>query len=361
MPNASTVASVVVALAAIVVTVRWPRRYSDRQLLERRANGLEALGVVVNRSVASRSIGSEFHRATPADEPAAAQASITVLGSTAPCEAPSNPATLRRSQRQGRSHRTPRHRSSGSGPRRPPATPTNLVRLTNGDLPCDEELHESFDSLDAGPRHPDAVSSAGSPSGCEGTLRTGSAPTRRRASEAPNPSTRIRPSTSAPVATHPLAPARPTTTRRWLAAAATMAVLAGALTLAVARPDGGPVPSVPGGSAEAEPAPPAPPVEATAPPSLLPVGTLGDTVGFALAPPFTLDLATSAVTWVRVQAVSGEVLFEGTLEAGGSTSVQVASPVRVRVGNPVGLLVAANGQLLDHPRPPGQPLTLSLG
>lgn len=55
------------------------------------------------------------------------------------------------------------------------------------------------------------------------------------------------------------------------------------------------------------------------------------------------------------------VLFEGTLAAGEQTSVRAEEAVLIRLGNPAGILAAADGGLLDHPRTPGQPLTLALG
>ena len=106
-----------------------------------------------------------------------------------------------------------------------------------------------------------------------------------------------------------------------------------------------------------------PPTDATPAPTtpLAPTAVNGDEVGFAVLPPFTLDLAADQPSWVRVTSVDGTVLAEQTLQPGGSTQVAAAGPVTVRTGNPAGLAVSANGRLLDHPRLPGQPLTLAVG
>ena len=94
---------------------------------------------------------------------------------------------------------------------------------------------------------------------------------------------------------------------------------------------------------------------------LAPTAVNGDEVGFAVLPPFTLDLVADQPSWVRVASIDGTVLAEQTLQPGGSTQVAVTGPVTVRTGNPAGLVVSADGRLLDHPRLPGQPITLAVG
>lgn len=138
-------------------------------------------------------------------------------------------------------------------------------------------------------------------------------------------------------------------------------MIVGGLVFALGRPAPGPIGTAGSEPAAAQAQAPTPSTDTTVPEPLLPVATTGDAVTFDVPIPFSLDLAAAAATWVRVQATSGDVLYEGTLAPGDTTSVPVSGPVQVRVGNPGGLLATADGHLLDHPRPPGEPLTLTLG
>ena len=94
---------------------------------------------------------------------------------------------------------------------------------------------------------------------------------------------------------------------------------------------------------------------------LAPVGALGDVVAFEVTPPLSLDLAANQASWVQVRLRGGAVLWEGTLQPGDSTQLSAWGPVDLRTGNPAGLAATVNGRLLDHPRPPGQPLTFAVG
>jgi len=140
-----------------------------------------------------------------------------------------------------------------------------------------------------------------------------------------------------------------------------VAGVATSLLVTGVRPPSGEQEQAPPEVAVAAEGPTAPdPADAT-PPPLEPAGTLFDVVAFALVPPFALGLVAGDPTWVRVTDDGGGVLFEGTMAAGDMTTVAADSSVQVRVGNPGGLLATADGRLIDHPRPPGQPLTLALG
>lgn len=342
MSSASTIASVVVALAAIAVVIRWPRPRADRRVLQRRAHSLEALGLVVTRSATARAEAVARHadrQDPPVNETSAYRpVAITVLG---PVDA--DPSGERSAQVEGQPVRPHGRRASRSPSRRHtrPAlhhdpTPSRLVQLGSDDLPPDETLTQTVSSLAAAEPAPG--------DGASVTTRT-----RRPVS------------VTTPRGETPPTPVRRRAVRRWSAAAVAIVVVLGGLATARLRPGGDPMSAVPGETAGATPTE-VPPTTDTAPPApLAPVGTIGDSVTFALPPPFTLELAAGDTTWVRVQATSGEVLFEGTLAPNDTITVPTTIPVQLRVGNPAGLLAVAGGRLIDHPRPPGQPITLALG
>jgi hypothetical protein len=81
---------------------------------------------------------------------------------------------------------------------------------------------------------------------------------------------------------------------------------------------------------------------------------------FAVELPASLDLAAGDAAWVQVVNGDGEILLEETMAAGTTHRLEVATPTTIRLGNPAGILVAADDMLLAHQRPDGQPVTLSL-
>jgi len=329
MPAASTIASIVVALAAIAVVVRWPRPRTDRRVLERRAHGLEVLGEVVTRSAANRTAAIEDHLSRQAVAPpdtAHHPTPVTVLGPTTPGD---ETVVLPAARAQGRpaapGDRPPRPLPATRGiPLPSPPAAAQVIRLGVDDLPPDDDLSETVDGFS--------------------------------------------PAAPATPSTHGRRPPAP---RRLAVVGAALLVVLGGVALAVARPASDLAPNASGGraaaaSSVADPATPAPTTggpstEDAPPPPLTPGAVTGNTVAFDLAPPFTLDLAAGAATWVRVQTTGGDTLFEGTLAPADTTSVAATGPLQLRIGNPAGLLLAADGRLLDHPRPSGQPLTLALG
>lgn len=81
---------------------------------------------------------------------------------------------------------------------------------------------------------------------------------------------------------------------------------------------------------------------------------------FAVELPASLDLAAGEAAWVQVVDGDGQILLEETMAAGTTHRLEVASPTTIRLGNPAGILVAADDILLAHQRPDGQPVTLAL-
>jgi hypothetical protein len=155
--------------------------------------------------------------------------------------------------------------------------------------------------------------------------------------------------------------------RRRLAVAAATSLVLGLAVVAAGLIEGqpstaeGPISPPP-----AQAAPPDPGITAdngttvTNPPDLLqPTGQSGDSLSFTVPQPFTLDLAAGETTWVRVTTQSGLVLIDGMVEAGATEQLALNEPASLRIGNAAGILIAAHGQLLDHPRSP-QPVTIEL-
>ena len=384
MPTASTAAAILLALTALAVVVRWPRPRADRQILERRAQSLEALAAVVTRSASTREHHVAHHLAQhnlAQRDPAEVDRhdAITVLG---PVDDPPGSAVRERSGGPDPASRhhphspAPRLRN-GSTHRHHEPTPTRLVHLGVDDVPPDDDLAETVDGLTGFPigqtgTHGDAIDRA---------TTDALAPARPVVGSSSNGSSSNASSSDAslsdgPQGDGPPAPARgrhrtsvgagvdlpkPLVLRRSAAIAASVAVLLAGVLLALVRPGGSPVPPGPADAVEASPAVPAPFTDSTLPPPLPPSGAVGEAVTFDVTAPFTLDLAAGDTTWVRVQTANGIVLFEGTLAPNDTTTVPATGPVQLRVGNPAGLLAAADGRLIDHPRPAGQPVTLALG
>lgn len=356
MSNASSVAAIVVAVVALMLVIRWPRPRTDRRALQRRAHSLATLAVVVSRS--THTTPPTPHQPTDPDTPtdplapAAPQRSVTVLG---PCQpTPPNDADVpRRAHRQvrsgtrasvGRHHALPRTGSTGEPSLPSGHTAIPVVRLETVELPADTQLAESTDAL-----HP--VASPPPAAHPRPLRRQGH---QRRPQPAPSP-------LGVPRWSQPRRLRARTVARR--AAALVAVATVGALSVTGFRLGGDPsTPSV-GEVALAEPAVPAlsPPAAPDPPALLAPSASDGDLVTFLVATPLTLDLAAGAPAWVRVQSVEGAVLFEATLGPGESASVPATGPLVVRLGNAGGVLVAADGQLLDHPRTAGEPLTLAIG
>jgi hypothetical protein len=394
MPTASTVASIIVALAVIAAVVRWPRLPADRRVLERRAHGLEALATVVARSAASRSAdhpGARPPDATPPPAPpdrtsdrhpaitapatqgtappevtagtdrraTAGTDAVTVLGPVdTPRPRPDRPASLR-ARRSERRHHNPPDPSAPTGAAQT-TKPVEVLRLGATDVPPDDDLSETTDSLHSW----HAEASARPPATPSRSLHPALRPARATASSGSGVSaaTADPPASATPSVSAPASLGAPRATgkhrRARVIAAATVALVVGGAVVVGVRSGPGPADATAVVAAALTPTPtpdPAPP------PALTPVAASGDVIAFSAAAPFTLDLAAGAPSWVRVQTASGAVLFEGTLVAGEQTSVRAEEPVRIRLGNPAGVLAAADGGLLDHPRPPGQPLTLALG
>lgn len=349
MSTASTVAAIVVALATIAVVARWPFARPDRRSLERRARSLEALALVVARTTAVRDSGVVHIPRTGAAGCAPRHPAVSLLDVATEGAPAVGPATVR----------SPAPLPDAGAP---PAAPAALakpdvgrvVRLEVVDLPPGDDPTGSVDALDLLHGPVPASASGPPPTGRKTTggetHRRGTTGWAARALGRPQRGT----AQQRDIRTVPAVP------RRRLLVAATVLVVGGLVTAGV-RPSLGPPESTVGDAATAEPTVPAPPAS-TIPPPLAPSGdTRGGTVAFTIAAPLTLDLAASAPSWVRVQTTDGVVLFEGTLAGGDATRVAVGSPVLVRLGNPAGVLAAADGRRLDHPRPPGEPLTLRLG
>lgn len=158
----------------------------------------------------------------------------------------------------------------------------------------------------------------------------------------------------------PSSPSRLRRRRRVLATVGLAATVVAAAVMLAASPSPTPTPSAAAdadtaGAVEPAPTPPSPP------PPIPPSSTLGDIVRFAVPAPATITIAAAADSWVQIRTADGTIPFEGLVAAGESAEVPVGVAASIRLGNPAGVLVAADGRLLDHPRPGGEPLTLELG
>jgi hypothetical protein len=85
------------------------------------------------------------------------------------------------------------------------------------------------------------------------------------------------------------------------------------------------------------------------------LSTTSTSAVYRLTPPGAVTVAVSAPCWIEVRTggPTGELTFEGTLEAGQTHSF--VGPAWMRLGNPAAAAITADGSPLDPPGLQGGP------
>ena len=387
--------SVAAALAALTVVLAARRAVTraDRVAVLRRRDSLAALALVVERqvqrpvSVPRRTTDDADPGATTAREGTPADAerrarlrSFAVVGPVEQHPPPPAPDPVHALGDDGR----PRHagrRRRPTWPPRPAHRPPTTRRFTPVPKPIvtidgtrEDSVHgdvlPGLVGIDAELAGSDAESVGSGPGLPVTASPTRTQPDHRKPADvvrpAPAPHRPAHPTRQMPAAGSVAVPdaepsATPSAGQRVRRLAAVAAALLAVVAIGVGQRNPDAAPPVAAANPDVVEASPLPLDLGPPTTPIAPIGALGDVVAFDVTPPLSLDLAAAQATWVQVRLRGGVVLWEGTLQPGDATQVSAPAAVDLRTGNPAGLATTVNGRLLDHPRPPGQPLTFAIG